>query len=118
VKYFFLSEGWTTGRIWEFGGLWDEFAWQRKAHLQRMNLCIIEQGEKLWLYQVEDAVLMVEVQPISQTSRPIGQVVLKRLMSPDQVVEHLCLAEAVLNKDTLNGSVHVAGLNMAHQEAE
>ncbi len=97
VKYFFLSEGWTTGRIWEFGGLWNEFAWQRKPHLQRMKLCIIEQGEILWLYQVEEAVLMVEVLPIEQTQQPFGQVVLKRLITADQVIEHLCSAEIVQN---------------------
>ena len=90
VKYFFLSEGWTTGRVWEFGGLWKIAAWQRPPHLQRCPLKIEEQGEALWLYQVEDAVLMVEVKPESEPSQPIGQVVLKRLITAEQVIEHLC----------------------------
>ena len=93
MKYFFLSEGWTTGRIWEFGGLWDEFAWQRKPHIQQMSLSILENGETLWLYQVEDAVLMVEVRPVTESAKAIGQVVLKRLMSAEQVLERLCTAD-------------------------
>jgi len=96
VKYFFLSEGWKTGRVWEFGGLWDEFAWQRKPHLQKMAISIVENGEALWLYQVEEAVLMVEVRPIAQASRAIGQVVLKRLMSAEQVIERLCTVDDVM----------------------
>jgi len=90
VKYFFLSEGWTTGRVWEFGGLWNELAWQRKPHIRRLNLSITEQGETLWLYQVEETVLMVEVKPENQAQLPIGQVVLKRLITAEQVIEHLC----------------------------
>jgi hypothetical protein len=90
VKYFFLSEGWTTGRIWEFGGLWNEQAWRRKPMIQRLNLSITEKDEILWLYQVEDAVLMVEVRPKSGDSSTIGQVVLKRLMTADQVIGRLC----------------------------
>ncbi len=93
MKYFFLSEGWTTGRIWEFGGLWDEFAWQRRPHIQQMTLSIVENGETLWLYQVEDAVLMVEVRPVTESAKAIGQVVLKRLMSAEQVLERLCSAD-------------------------
>jgi len=92
VKYFFLSDGWTTGRVWEFGGLWNELGWQRKPHMRRLNLSIQEQGETLWLYQVEDTVLMVEVRPESDTGVPIGQVVLKRLITADQVIERLCAA--------------------------
>jgi hypothetical protein len=104
VKYFFLSDGWTTGRIWEFGGLWDEFAWQRKPHIQRLNLCVQENGETLWLYQVEEAVLMVEVRPEAISDRPIGQVVLKRLITGDQVIQHLCEdADAVVLTARLNG---------------
>ncbi|HEY9763555.1 MAG TPA: hypothetical protein V6D07_13575 [Trichocoleus sp.] len=90
VKYFFLSDGWSTGRVWEFGGLWDELAWQRKPHIRRLNLFIEEQGEKLWLYQVEDTVLMVEVKPEDSAKPAIGQVVLKRLISADQAIERLC----------------------------
>ena len=93
MKYFFLSDGWTTGRIWEFGGLWNEIAWQRKPIIKKLGLYIEEAAEKLWLYQVEDDVLMVEVQPEGETAIPIGQVVLKRLMTPDQVIEKLCSSE-------------------------
>jgi hypothetical protein len=105
VKYFFLSEGWTTGRIWEFGGLWDEFAWQRKPHLTKMPLCIVENGEKLWLFQVEEAVLMIEVRPLTESTRAIGQVVLKRLMTADQALEHLCAADGVMNTTDHNGGL-------------
>ena len=90
MKYFFLSDGWTTGRVWEFGGLWNELGWQRKPHMRRLNLSIQEQGETLWLYQVEETVLMVEVKPESATDTPIGQVVLKRLITAEQVIERLC----------------------------
>lgn len=90
MKYFFLSEGWTTDRIWEFGGLWNEMAWRRKPIIRRLNLSITEKDETLWLYQVEDAVLMVEVKPETADARAIGQVVLKRLMTADQVIERLC----------------------------
>jgi hypothetical protein len=95
VKYFFLSDGWMVGRVWEFGGLWNENAWRRKPQIQQMNLCILEQGEKLWLYRVEDAVLMVEVKPSrlspteSTAGTTIGQVVLKRLISAEDVIERL-----------------------------
>jgi len=95
VKYFFLSDGWTIGRVWELGGLWDEVAWRRQPNIQRLNLFLQEKGEKLWLYSVEDAVLMVEVRPQSSENdsspnRSIGQVVLKRLISAEQVIELLC----------------------------
>ena len=90
VKYFFLSDGWVTGRVWEFGGLWNELAWQRKPHLRRLNLAIHEQGETLWLYQVEEAVLMVEVKPRDDSESAFNQVVLKRLITAEQVIERLC----------------------------
>ncbi|MEM1255661.1 MAG: hypothetical protein AAGI69_24755 [Cyanobacteria bacterium P01_H01_bin.21] len=90
MKYFFLSHGWTTDRVWEFGGLWNEIAWQRKPMIKKLGLYIEETTEKLWLYQVEDDVLMVEVRPEGDTDTPIGQVVLKRLMTADQVIEKLC----------------------------
>ncbi|MBE9136775.1 hypothetical protein IQ254_06080 [Nodosilinea sp. LEGE 07088] len=93
MKYFFLSDGWVTGRVWEFGGLWNELGWQRKPHMRRLGLSIQEQGETLWLYQVEETVLMVEVKPESATSIPIGQVVLKRLITAEQVIERLCAAD-------------------------
>lgn len=100
VKYFFLSESWTTGRVWEFGGLWDERAKRRQPHLQKLAICIQENDETLSLFQTEDAVLMLEVvpkatihtaSPANPTTNPtIGQVVLKRLLSADQVIERLC----------------------------
>lgn len=97
VKYFFLSDGWCVGRVWELGGLWNEAAWRRKPDIQQLNLCILEQGEKLWLYRVEDAVLMVEVKPTDGLadqlkSDTIGQVVLKRLISADQAIDLMCSA--------------------------
>ncbi len=86
MKYFFLSDGWVTGRVWEFGGLWNELGWQRKPHIRRLNLSIQEHGETLWLYQVEETVLMVEVKPEGAAREPIGQVVLKRLITAEQVI--------------------------------
>lgn len=109
MKYFFLSEGWTTGRIWEFGGLWDEFAWQRKPHIKKMPLNIVENGETLWLYQVEEAVLMVEVRPVAQSSRAIGQVVLKRLITAEQVLERLCAVEETAPEGDRNGLASAIG---------
>jgi hypothetical protein len=99
VKYFFLSDGWTIGRVWELGGLWNEAAWRRKPQIQRVEICIWEQDEKLWLYRVEEAVLMVEVQPttgaqLDPAAQSIGQVVLKRLISADQAIDRLCAAQA------------------------
>lgn len=93
MKYFFLSDGWDIGRVWELGGLWNESAWRRKPQIEQTNLCMIEQGEKLWLFRVEEAVLMVEVKPSENApNRAIGQVVLKRLITADQVLELLCAA--------------------------
>ncbi|MEL7142602.1 MAG: hypothetical protein AAGM27_02520 [Cyanobacteria bacterium J06554_3] len=91
VKYFFLSETWTTGRIWEFGGLWNELAWNRPPYVKRQPLYIQENGDNLWLYQAEDAILMIEVMPKAASVPTIGQVVLKRLLSAEQVVDRLCL---------------------------
>lgn len=88
VKYFFLSDGWSVGRVWELGGLWNETAWRRKPQIERLNICIWENGEKLWLYRVEDEILMVEVKPTeSVESSSIGQVVLKRLITAEQVID-------------------------------
>ncbi len=101
MKYFFLSDGWTFERVWEFGGLWDENAWRRRPTIQRLNLGIIEKGEILWLYQVEDAVLMVEVKPISEKvdpARPFGQVILKRLINADEVIKLFDRAEGIVNQ--------------------
>ena len=104
VKYFFLSDGWAVGRVWEFGGLWNEAAWRRRPEIEQTNLCILENGEKMWLYRVEDAVLMLEVKPIDVAStksetRAIGQVVLKRLITAEQAIEILCRAETFLNRN-------------------
>ncbi len=97
VKYFFLSDGWMVGRVWEFGGLWNIHSWRREPEIQQMNLCILEQGEKLWLYRVEEAVLMVEVKPspdaASDSAKNIGQVVLKRLITAEQALERLATAQ-------------------------
>lgn len=96
MKYFFLSDSWTTGRVWEFGGLWDARAKRRQPHLQKLAICIQENNETLNLFQTEDAVLMLEVVPkataheTSAAHSTIGQVVLKRLLSADQVIERLC----------------------------
>ena len=101
MKYFFLSDGWTVGRVWEFGGLWNIHTRRRQPEIERLNLGIVEQGEKLWLYQVEDAVLMLEVKPnaeMSKSGTTIGKVVLKRLISAQQAIEHLATAEAILNQ--------------------
>ena len=91
VKYFFLSEGWTYSRVWEFGGLWDQISWGRQPEIKRLDCGILQQQEILWLYAVEDAVLMVEVEPKQKpdATSNIGQVVLKRLISAEQVIEEI-----------------------------
>ena len=89
------------GRVWEFGGLWNINAWRREPDIQKMKLCILEQGEKLWLYQVEEAVIMVEVKPTpdasSASATTIGQVVLKRLITAEQAIERLASAQTLFN---------------------
>lgn len=95
MKYFFLSEGWAIGRVWASDGLWQITAWRRQPDIQRMNICLVENNELLWLYRVEETILTVEVKPTSQVANStIGQVVLKRLMSAEQVIERLGTAEA------------------------
>ncbi len=99
MKYFFLSEGWTIGRVWAIDGLWQITAWRRSPEIEQLNICLIEKGEVLWLYRVEQAILMVEVKPINETvlstsNQSIGQVILRRLMSAEQVIEHLGKAAA------------------------
>lgn len=86
--------------MWEFGGLWNENVWRRKPDIQRLEVCLLEQGEKLWLYRVEDDVLMVEVRPTSAVSsdsaaKTIGQVVLKRLITAEDVIERLSSAGSI-----------------------
>ena len=104
MKYFFLSDGWTYGRVWEFGGLWDQNSWGRKPEINRLNFGTKQQGETLWLHAVEDAVLMVEVQPRTKTqdTSSIGQVVLKRLISAEQVIEILTRSELIFNSPNIN----------------
>ena len=97
MKYFFLSDGWTYDRVWEFGGLWDGGSWGRKPKIERLNCGILQQQEILWLYAVEDAVLMVEVEPLLEGTSNIGQVVLKRLISAQQAIEVLSQAESIFN---------------------
>ncbi len=100
MKYFFLSDDWTYGRVWEFGGLWDQNSWGRKPEIKLLNCGTIQQGETLWLYAVEDAVLMVEVHPrqSARVSSNIGQVVLKRLIDAEQVINVLSSSESIFNK--------------------
>ena len=104
MKYFFLSDDWTYGRVWEFGGLWDRLSWGRKPEIKLLNCGTVQQGEILWLYAVEDAVLMVEVHPRqqAQVSSNIGQVVLKRLIDAEQVIKVLSTSESIFNKSIAN----------------
>lgn len=99
MKYFFLSDGWTYGRVWEFGGLWDRLNWGREPEIKRLDCAVLQQQEILWLYAVEDAVLMVEVQPQQESNHTssIGQVVLKRLISAEQAIEVLSQSESIFN---------------------
>ena len=65
-----------------------------------MNVCLVEESEKLWLYRVEEAVLTIEVKPVAPiqggpAAQAIGQVVLKRLITAEQVIERLGAAEAM-----------------------
>ncbi|WP_427160507.1 hypothetical protein ACQFX9_02190 [Aliinostoc sp. HNIBRCY26] len=96
MKYFFLAEGWTVGRVWASDGLWQITAWRRPPDIQRLNICLVESDELMWLYRIEEAVLTVEVKPTAPglVSQTIGQVVLKRLMTAEQVIERLGTAEA------------------------
>ena len=110
MKYFFLTEGWTVGRVWASEGLWSETAWRRLPDIQRLNICLVEANEKLWLYRVEDTVLTVEVRPISSNqdnapNQAIGQVVLKRLIGAEQVLERLGAAEAVCQLKSIQSVV-------------
>ncbi len=102
MKYFFLSDGWTYGRVWEFGGLWDQVSWGRRPQIKRLNCGTVQQGETLWLYAVEDAVLMVEVHPQEKipTTSVIGQVVLKRLIDAEQVIEILSSSDSIFNNNS------------------
>lgn len=99
MKYFFLSDSWTTGRVWEFGGLWNELAWHREPYLKQRSLCIKENDETLHLYEAEDAILMVEVMPKDISQPTIGQVRLKRLLSAEQVIARLCQEEQIFQRN-------------------
>ncbi|MFN6569686.1 hypothetical protein A6770_20315 [Nostoc minutum NIES-26] len=107
MKYFFLSEGWTVGRVWASDGLWQITAWRRQPDIQRLNICLVESNELLWLYRVEEAILTVEVKPTTSSvaSDTIGQVVLKRLMSAEQVIERLGTAETRCHLQNLQSVV-------------
>jgi hypothetical protein len=94
VKYFFLTDGWTIGRVWASDGLWNEAAWRRKPDIERLKLQLVTQNEKLWLYRVEDVVLTIEVKPNLPSPNAIASVVLKRLISAPQVIERLSYAAA------------------------
>jgi len=111
VKYFFLTDGWTVGRVWASDGLWNETAWRRQPDIQRMNLCLLEESEKLWLYRVEDEVLTVEVKPVAiaqvdSATLVIGQVVLKRLISAEQVLERLGTAQTTCQLTSIQSVVY------------
>ena len=98
MKYFFLSEGWTYERVWEFGGLWNYSRWRRNPEIRRLDIGIKQQGETLWLYQVEDAIIMLEVKSIAiHQNSAIGQVVLKRLIAAEQVIKVISKAEGLTN---------------------
>jgi hypothetical protein len=110
VKYFFLSEGWTVGRVWASDGQWQVSAWRRQPDIHQLNICLVENNEVMWLYQVEDTVLMVEVMPtvqaqVGKSGQSIGQVVLKRLISAEQVIERLGTASARCQLQSLEAVV-------------
>jgi hypothetical protein len=97
MKYFFLSEGWTIARVWGADGLWNATAWRRLPNIDRLDFHMIVRGETLWLYRVEDSIFTIEVKPLIPDPSPstaIGQVVLKRLMTAEQVLDRLCRASA------------------------
>ncbi|NEO87027.1 MAG: hypothetical protein F6J87_22625 [Spirulina sp. SIO3F2] len=93
MKYFFLSDGWQIGRVWEQGGK----DYRRRHKIQRLNLGVQEGQEVLWLYAVEDNVLMLEVTP-GETAAPqsLGQVILKRLIDAEAVIARLNDAETLI----------------------
>ena len=65
-----------------------------------MNICLVEKKETFWLYRVEEAILTVEVKPtataeVDSAAKAIGQVVLKRLMGSEQVLERLAAGQTM-----------------------
>jgi hypothetical protein len=94
VKYFFLSDGWIVGRVWGVGGEWTYATWRRRPDITQLDLCLWDQKERMWLYRVEEAVLMVEVKPTAPVdhtapAKNIGNVVLTRFIDAEQVIERL-----------------------------
>ncbi|WP_017712843.1 hypothetical protein [Prochlorothrix hollandica] len=99
MKYFFLTDEWTIGRVWELGGLWNSLLWRRSPIIEPMGLALIPGGSMgsiaegeashgLRLYRVEDAVFMLEVNPPalgSGSQGTIGRVMLKKLITAEQV---------------------------------
>lgn len=107
MKYFFLSEGWTIGRVWSSEGLWRMTAWRREPDIQKMDICLVEKGEVLWLYRVEDEVITVEVKPTtSDAGQGIGKVILKRLISAQDVLERLGTGKAICHIKNIKSVVY------------
>lgn len=110
MKYFFLSDGWSFGRVWASDGLWNETAWRRRPNIERMSICLVDNNEKLWLYRVEDAILTVEVKPLATAevgpaAKAIGQVVLKRLITAEQVLERMAAGQAMCQLNNIEAIV-------------
>ena len=59
----------------------------------------MEKGDSLWLHRAEDAVVMLEVKPTDASPQAIGQVVLKRLMDANQVLERLAQSRSSFQMD-------------------
>lgn len=99
------------GRVWDASGVWNRQMQRRLPQIERIELGIVEEGEKFWLYRVEMAVVMVEVKRIDAqvgtASQAIGQVVLKRLIDAVETLDRLSKAESVFN--TTNDVVQVPG---------
>lgn len=88
------------GRVWEQGGTWQGQDQRRKHQIRPLNLAIQEAQEVLWLYAVEDNVLMVEVTPGETLSdRSLGQVILKRLIDAEEAIARLAAAETLTRQD-------------------
>lgn len=100
MKYFFLLEGWTYERVWEFGGLWQEDVWRRKPKIEKLNIGLEQVEGILWLYEVEESVIMIEVKPLSsnlKNTSSIGQVVLKRLITAEEVIHLLNCSSKIVS---------------------
>ncbi|NCO76260.1 MAG: hypothetical protein GW856_13665, partial [Cyanobacteria bacterium] len=57
-----------------------------------------ENNQVLWLHEVEDTIIMVEVIPIDENAKlssTIGQVMLKRLIDTEQVIQSLLKAQQI-----------------------